>query len=191
MNKENIEEFKNSHAKVVSTIMHETGEFLPMIGVLVEVEENKELKIVLCPIPPELTHSEKAKDLIKPYAHSFLERLVKEGNKPMCFFISFEAWLRRKEYDKNLDLDLQREEALKNWKELPKVEVITSFFETAESSETEFVINYVKRTGKAINSEGELMDVIELEKDEEMSGKEPNKVEGRFANILGEFLSRK
>jgi len=135
-------------------------------------EHSGKPSIIHIPIPPDSLKSEEAKD---EFIDDIMPGVAKEIRKKFdtqAVGWASEAWLRVAGKDEP-DLD--------NWKELPiKKEVLILILEAEDISEC--IVYEMKRNGQKVNSDGDLVDSIELEELKDMSGTK-GEMGGRFCGL--------
>jgi len=90
-----------------------------------------------------------------------------------------EAWMRVADKNFNSSKD--------DWKSIPiRKEVIMISIESEDGNE--FFMYEIKRSGKQVNSDGEFVDIVELERfDDEVIKKSPEQITGRFTGLFKKF----
>lgn len=128
--------------------------------------------IIHIPIPPDSLKSEESKD---EFIHDIMPGVAKEIRKKFdtqAVGWASEAWLRTAHKD-DPDLD--------NWKDMPiKKEVLILILEAEGKSEC--IVYEMKRNGQKVNSDGDLIDDIQLEELKEMTGA-GGEMAGRFFGL--------
>lgn len=182
MTEEQYYKLKEDYIEHILEYVREEGGLFPHLSILADIkepspEEENKPALIHIPIDEQYMESEENKD---EFVYDILPVVFKKLKKdftPTAIAWASEAWMRI--VDKNFDVSKQ------NWKEIPiKKEVIIITIE----SEFENISHLyeIKRKGKQINSEGTLIDAIQLEKlDEEFKG--ASKVEGRFSGLFKKF----
>lgn len=174
---QSIEQFKKDHLETIKEMMYNNGELLPIISVLSYDLKTEKSGVIIAPIIGKF--DDDVKDFLANKLIPSLFKQLKETNiKPICFSFSSEVWIRRAPEG--------MKELPENWKDLDKVEALMTTFETEEYSDIH--LNTMHRVGKVINSEGTLVDQIEL-KEHELNKDKTTKVSGRFADIFKRFAS--
>jgi len=178
MTTEQYEELKKDYINHIKEYVTDNGGLFPHLTIFADVkkpnkgEENKPA-IIHIPIPDEWMESDEMKD---KFIDNVIPDLFKDINKkfiPHVIGWAAEAWMRIA--DKNFDPSKE------NWKNIPiKKEVIMINIESDRPSES--IIYEIKREGKQVNSNGDLVDVIKLEQEfkDEMA---PN-TGGRFSGLF-------
>lgn len=177
-----FKEMKDGYMDFVTKMLVETGDIEPCITVMGKHLDDDKEALVHIPIPSKYMKSEDRKD-------EFVDTVIPEIAKKLkdMFSISVvawaaEAWMRVTEQSES-----STEEQLKNWKSIPiSKEVLIISFDSAETNRT--IIMEIKRNGKVVNSEGELIDDIKLLDIPEFTNSENKEVvEGRFSNLYKKF----
>lgn len=179
MTPEKLAELKDDYIQHLVEVISETGGLYPHITIFADVihpkkgEEDKPA-IIHIPIPNKFMKDDDMKEEFIEDVLPDIFRDVKKDFVPHGVAWSSEAWLRT--IDKGGKMP-------DNYKNLPiKKEVIIV---TMGTKENEDVILYeVKREGKQVNSDGDLVDNIKLEKLDDMK---PDSVEGRFSGLFKKF----
>lgn len=170
---------KEEYVNHIKTFVTQSGGLLPHLTVFADLKEPKDKEeekpaIIHIPIPSEYMEDDAGKDkFIKKVAPDLFKAINKEFI-PNSIAWASEAWLR--EADK--DFDIKNED----WKKLPiKKEVIILTIES--ENKTEAILFTVKREGKQVNSDGELIDNIVLTEDENQLG-DAGPIGGRFTGLF-------
>lgn len=169
MTQEQFEELKTDYIENLEKYISETGELFPHISIFANKKEDSKLSIIHVPIPDEMM-SERGKDMFIDDIMPSIYKKVKEDFIPYGVGWASEAWLR--EADKDTDIT--------NWKEIPiKKEVLFISIESESSSST--TVYEIKRNGKQVTQEGDIVDIVELKEISDLSN--PGKTEGRFSGL--------
>lgn len=170
---------KEDYIEHIKEYVTENGSLFPHLTIFADVKEPKpgeedKPALIHVPIPNEFMENDEMKDR---FVDEVVPDLFKNINKqfiPKGIGWAAEAWMRIA--DKNFD------PANDNWKKIPiRKEVIMINIESDEP--TESIIYEIKRTGKQINADGDLVDIIELEeqfKEESF----PTTAGGRFTGLF-------
>lgn len=184
-----IQAFKERHIETVRQLLIKQGSYDPMISMLVYRDKLNPVKfgIVNFELPVELFNSESGKDaLAETVVPSLFDMLANNGLVPVCVSWSMEAYMRKAPADFIADTP----DFLEKWQELPKEEVLVSYFESEDESEMD--CRFIIREGKTINEAGDLIDTITLKDNEYIrAGNEETKIEGRFTDIFKKYRERK
>lgn len=179
MTEENYLSIKEDYISHIKDYVNETGGLFPHITIFAEIREPKdELEtkpaLIHIPIPDQFMSDDEKKE---EFVTDVLPGIIKEVRKkfiPKGVAWAAEAWLRMA--DKKDDVS--------DYKKLPiKKEVIIITIES-ESKNDSYIYEIV-RTGKQVNSEGELVDAVKLEEME--SFKNPDQMGGRFSGLFKKF----
>lgn len=176
-----FDETKAEYIRHVKEMFMESGGLMPTVTILADSLE-EELKdkpsIIHIPVPERFMNDDDGKD-------EFIDRVIPEISqdlnkrfKPVAVGWASEAWLRVGDVDTDIS----------KYKDLPiKKEVLIITIE-AEGEHTEVYLFDIKRGGKEVNKDGELVDIISLEPDTEM--KTSSEMLGRFSGLLEKFTKK-
>lgn len=168
-----ITAFKKEQLAGVKRMMIDNGGVMPIISMLVLDSSKNETGIVIAPYVGD-DFSEEAKDyMATKVIPDIFEEMKDQKLKPVCFSFSSEAWMR----------SCEKDEIPKDWKSLPRTEIVMLTFETATRSEMECF--EIKRIGKVINSNGKMIDNIDLIPIDQ--SKNLQSASGRFTNIFKKY----
>lgn len=176
---EEIECFKKDVVSNMERNIAKSGGLQPVVVILAKELSNSENAIFITPIPGELLDTYQTKELLAKFIPRIFDDMFDKGFEPICYSFSSEAWLRKSPKEDGIPDD---------WRSLPKVESMVTFFETAD--ETSIEVNIIKRDGKIADENGELIDCISLEKDPEFQVK-PENLGGRLSNIFRDYMNNK
>jgi hypothetical protein len=178
MTEEKYEEIKREYVGNIKRVMNDLGNIVPHITVFGSHKSEEETKDALIHIEVrnEFMRSETMKE-------TFVEEVLPEiANKVKEMFIPYglawtsEAWVRSASKEQPVPDD---------WKELPiDKEVLMISMEFMHKKE--MIIYEIKRTGKQVNEEGDLVDHVDLI-EQDYSGAVD--VGGRFTNLYKKFFS--
>lgn len=176
MTTEEIKELKEAYIERIKTYITQQGGIFPHLTVFARPIDNPEEKsIIHIPIPDKFLSSEEHKDLfvyevVPQIAKKLQERFVTSG-----VAWASEAWVR----------ELSKEEEVpENWKDLPiKREVL--FINIDFGNGEESLVYEIKRQGKQVNEEGELVDQVELVEEDTLKGS--GQSSGRLSGLLSKF----
>jgi hypothetical protein len=174
-----IDAFKLDVIRNMTISLARNGGLDPIINILAKNTADKELNVIMVPIPSDALENDDAKEVFAKIIPKLFDELYERGFEPLCYSWSSEAWLRKANKDEGVPDD---------WKSLPKVEVLMTTFETKDYSIME--IHVIKREGKIADEDGNLIDCISLEKDPELNMSE-GQVEGRFGNVFKTYMQKK
>lgn len=179
-NLEEIEKFKEHHLKIITEMFIEYGSMNPIVTVLNYIESTNDYMSIGILVPGELMRSNEGKDIFAETVPNILKAIANKGCIPLCMSWSSEAWIR-----KASTKEKTKEDVLKEYDSLPKEEAIVTFFESADGCSIDCQL--ISRTGKTVNPDGDLVDQIELTRDE--LSDTSAEVEGRFANLFKTYLT--
>lgn len=168
----NIEEAKKEYISNIKRYISETGSLFPHISVFGLDKKNQKKSIIHIPIPDEFVKSSDKKD---EFMDEIFPVIVKELNNrfnTQAIGWASEAWMST--------LDSKTNKPLNERKEVLFIMI------SHEQSENVFVFD-IERTGKQINAEGELTDIIELKENTNFDSLDKNPMIGRFANLYQRF----
>lgn len=179
MTPEQYQEVKDAYIEHLIDVIAETGGLFPHITIFADVlkpkegEENKPA-IIHIPIPDNFMKDDESKDeFIDEIIPDIFKDLKKEF-EPHGVAWSSEGWLRHIEKGGKIP---------DNYKNLPiKKEVVIVTLGTQDKEEA--LIYEIKRQGKQVNSDGNLVDIVKLEK---LDGDQPESVGGRFSGLFKKF----
>lgn len=174
-----IDAFKSDVIHNMTMSLARNGGLDPMINILAKNIVEKELNVIIVPVPRGALENNDTKEVFAEIIPTLFDEMYKRGFEPLCYSWSSEAWLRKGDKDKGVPED---------WQELPKIEVLMTTFETKDSSIMD--IHTIKREGKMADENGELIDCISLEKDPELNMAD-GKVEGRFGSVFKTYMKKK
>lgn len=176
MTEEKYEEIKKAYLDNIKKYMVAVGGLFPHISIFGAHRDGTEKDAIIhVPIDDEFLKSEEMKDKFVDVVLPGIAETVNENFIPYGVGWASEAWVRSINKEKGLPDD---------WKKIPiKKEVlfITLEFELKK----EAIVYDIKRSGKQVNEEGELIDNIDLIEDKDMSGVET--MGGRFSDLLKLF----
>lgn len=180
MTEELFADVKESYIKHLTQMMSEVGGISPHLCIFadhLDDEVSDKPAVVHIMIPPEYMESEESKDEFVDEKLPDLFKVLKENFKPYAIGWSAEAWMRV--VNKNFDVEKQ------DWKAVPiKKEVVIFSLETENNSET--IIYNIKRNGKKVTKDGDIIDDVTLELDEE-SIDAGTTARGRFTGLFRTF----
>jgi hypothetical protein len=165
------EELIKGYLEDIVDRLKETGSLNPCITVFAEQEDSDKPAIVHIPIPGEYMEHDSDKDMLVEDVLPIIFEEVNKRFKPFGLGWASEAWMRIAD----------DESAVKNYKSLPiKKEVVFVSIET--DVKTECILYEIKRNGHQVNSEGDLIDIISLEKLDDLSSDSAIQ-SGRFSGL--------
>jgi hypothetical protein len=165
----NIEEAKKEYLENIRKYMTDTGSLFPHISVFGMDKTSQKKSIIHIPIPAEYVESSTKKS---EFTDEIVPMIAKEVNKRFTIEAvgwASEAWMSVLKED------------TKERKEVLFVMI------SSETQESVFVYE-IQRTGKQVNSEGELTDIVELIENTTFD-QEKSKVPmaGRFSDLYKKF----
>ena len=173
------EELKEEYIKHLIDVISETGGLFPHITIFADIlnpkeEEKDKPAIIHIPIPDKFMTDDKSKDEFIDEIIPDIFKDLKKKFEPHGVAWSSEGWMRQLDKSDKMPDD---------YKKLPiKKEVIIVTLGTKDKEEV--IIYEVKRQGKQVNSDGDLVDIVKLEKHD---GDQPNSVAGRFSGLFKKF----
>ena len=180
MTEQDYIEVKDLYIDHIKKYMTDAGGLFPHITILADhlnKEDDVKKAIIHIPIPGEYMNSEEGKD---SFVEEIMPSIFKEVNKkfsPYGIAGASEAWVRIAGKDFNAEKG--------NWKALPiKKEVLFISIETEFKKEVN--VYNIKRTGHKVNSDGELIDNISLEEENDFGN--PESVGGRFSGLYKKLI---
>lgn len=181
MTKEQYHDLQEDYIQHVLEYVKDNGSLFPHISIFADIinptEEQKDKPALIhIPIDDEYMENEDGKE---KFVEEILPLTFEELRKkfiPHGVAWAAEAWMRLADKDFNPSKD--------NWKSIPiRKEVIMISIESEDGND--FFIYEMKRLGKQINSDGELIDIVELERfDDEISKKSSTQLGGRFTGLF-------
>lgn len=179
MTDEQFIEIKGEYFENMKRILLDTGNIQPTVTIIGLHKEKQKPAIVHIPLPASIANSDRKKQM---FVDEMIPELSKKVNErftvdAVCF--ASEAWMRtaeKDEFDPEVD----------NYKELPiKKEILIITIENKNG--TECSIYEIKRNGKSVNPDGDIVDYIELEKLPDLE-KPYSLTEGRFSKLYEKFI---
>ena len=179
MTKEEYSSLKENYIEHLTSMMSEMGGIPAHITVFadhLDPEDSVKPALVHIAIPPEYMESEDSKDEFVDEKLPIAFKAMKKKFKPFCITWAAEAWVRIAGAD--FDVDKQ------NWKAIPiKKEVVIVSMETEDTTET--IIYNIHRNGKQVTKDGDLVDSVTLELDEDLN--QGGAAGGRFTGLFRTF----
>ena len=172
MEKFNLEEAKKEYIQNIKKYMTETGSLFPHISVFGIDKESEKKSIIHVPIPAEYMSSAKMKDEFIDDILPLIVKKVTERFTTEAVGWASEAWMSTVN-----DKTGQRE---KNRKEVLFIVISTEDIESVS-------LYNIERTGKQVNQEGELTDIVELTENTAFDSTESRPMIGRFADLYKKF----
>jgi hypothetical protein len=169
---------RDNYIELVKKLILSNGSLNPHITVLGKHKEDSAEAVVYVEIPAKYMNTEAGKEL-------FIEKMIPDIAKDVkakfdigAVAWASEAWLRV--------ADANNPDAIKDWKALPvQKEVLIMTLESADENTT--TVFEIKRKGKQVNEDGNLVDHIELVELPEF--KEGKTAEGRFTGLYKKFIN--
>lgn len=174
-----IDAFKLDVIQNMKMSLARNGGLDPMINIFAKNAVKKEFTVIELPIPEDALENNDTKEVFAQVIPTLFDEMYKNDLEPLCYSWSSEAWLRKGNKDEGVPED---------WRELPKIEVLMTTFETKDSSIMD--IHTIKREGKMADENGDLIDCISLEKDPELNMADGT-VEGRFGNVFKTYMQKR
>jgi hypothetical protein len=176
MTPEKFTEVKEAYIEHLIEMISETGGLFPHITIFADLKNPTELDqdkpaVIHIPIPDKYMKNDDAKDEFVDELLPEISKRINEQFIPYGIAWSSEAWMRVIEKDQKMP---------DNYKDLPvKKEIVIVTVETELNEEA--VIYEIKRQGKSVNSDGDLIDNVKLEK---IETDQPDSFGGRFSGLL-------
>lgn len=166
-----VEEAKKEYLSNIKKYMMETGSLFPHISVFGMDKSNQKKSIIHIPIPAEYVTTRDKKD---EFLDNIFPEVVKEVNKRFTTKAvgwASEAWM-----------------TVVNKEDEPQTERKEVLFVLISSDSGDSVFVYdISRTGKQVNAEGELTDIIELTENLNFDTTKENPMTGRFTGLYKRF----
>lgn len=179
MKKEHFETLKEEYISHITEYIKQAGGLFPHISIFAEHKDHKDHKpaLIHVPIPDDYMETEKGKDEFVDEMLPMVAKTVTADFKVYAIAWSSEAWMRM----------ANKKEDVKNWKNIPiEKEVVIITIESKDDNDC--ILYEIKRDGKQVTSDGDLVDKIELIKADEIDG--IKNVGGRFSGFLKLFKKR-
>lgn len=188
LRKENIEVLKNDYIKFIKDTIQETGGLYPSFTVFSEIkgeyeEDKPKIGLIHIPIPGKFIEDVDSKDELVNEVLPEISKTVKENFIPYALAWASEVWVRRiskddaKKFGNKLDQLIESAE---------KVEAV--FINIESEFDNNVYVYEIKREGKQINSDGDLVDQISLiEASDLTESVTEGSMSGRFANLFHLF----
>lgn len=176
MTTEQIQELKEAYINNIKGYIKDEGGIFPHLTLFATPIDNPEEKSVIhIPIPDQFLKSEENKDrfiqdIFPQIAKKIQERFVTAG-----IAWASEAWVRTVSKD---------EEVPENWQDLP-IEKEVLFINIDFGNGEESLMFEIKRQGKQVNENGQLVDHVELIQESSLSGN--SQTSGRLSGLLSKF----
>jgi hypothetical protein len=155
MTDEQYLEMKDEYVDNMKSILLRAGNIQPTITILGDHRKENKPAIIHIPLPEKIANSDEGKQMFVDEMIPELSIKVKERFDVKAVAFASEAWMRtaeKDEFDPEVD----------NYKKLPiKKEILII---TIDDGKNTFCnIFEIKRDGKSVTPEGDLIDIIELE----------------------------
>jgi len=177
MTQEQYIDLKNNYIEHLTSMMSEIGSIPAHITVFadhLDPEDSVKPALVHIAIPPEYMESEDSKDEFVDEKLPIAFKAMKKKFKPFCITWAAEAWVRIASKDSDIE----------NWKAIPiKKEVVIVSMETEDTTET--IIYNIHRNGKQVTKDGDIVDNVTLELDEDLN--QGGAAGGRFTGLFRTF----
>jgi hypothetical protein len=185
-----IEQFKKDHVKTIAENLARNGGLPPLVAIfgktipgIESMLKNEDYGVFIIPIPEEFLKNSDTKSALSQIIPDIFNKLEEKGVEPLCYSWSSEAWMHQTDVENS-----NIEDVKKNWKGLPKVEILMTTFETKDTNEV--VIDKIIRNGKMSDEDGKLIDCISLERHDAEGFKNGN-MEGNLSNLFQKYLKAK
>lgn len=174
MNYEKLIEAKDNYIEMVTGAIIKKGGLYPHIVLFGDDPMGiEQVGIVHVAIDPKYFSSDEYKEHFVTKIFPEVAEDIKKDFKPYALGYIFEAWVRE-----------AKKEQLVDWKELPiSKEVVFFNFKTVDDFSCNHIYE-IKRTGKKVDENGELVDIIELV---ELDDYHQAAMEGRFSKLIDCF----
>lgn len=179
MTEEKYQELKEEYIGNIKQFMTDMGSIFPHISVFANHKDDEEKKdaIVHIQVPEEFMRSEQMKETFVQDVIPEIAKKIREKFIPYGVAWTSEAWVRTATKD---------EAVPNNWKDLPiDKEILMVSMEFVHKKE--FIIFDIKRNGKQVNEDGDLVDHVDL-LEQDFSGADG--MSGRFTGLLEKFTVR-
>lgn len=177
MTEERYLDLKTGYIKNITRFLKEQGDIFPHITVFgLHKEDQDKNAIIHIPIDDEFMKSEERKDVFIDQIIPQIAKQIKEQFIPEGVAWTSEAWIRESPVDK---------EVPNNWKELPiKKEVL--FINMEFENKKEMIVYEIKRMGKQVNEDGDIVDHVELIEQDFSAGQSAG---GRLTGLYEKFMN--
>jgi len=178
MTDEQYKELKKDYINHIQRYIKEVGNLFPHITIFAEhknKKENDKLAIVHFPIDNQYMESDETKDEFINEIIPEVFKTIKNDFIPLAVVWGTEAWVR------TISKEEVTHDQINDYKKIPiKKEVVFVSIETKNHQES--IVYDIKRKGKQVNSDGELLDIIELIEADESGA--INNISGRFSGLF-------
>lgn len=184
MNHEEFQKLKNHYLEMVIKMITDSGHLSPSVTVLGEDREDGKPALCLVPIENKFMKNDAGKDYFINTVVPEVAEKIQELFEIKAVGWASEAWLRIVKAD-----NTNSEKPSKDWKNAPiKAEVVIISIDSDDYKET--TIKEIVRKGKQVNSEGELIDNIELKDIPDYTDIPAHAAEGRFTDLYKKFTKK-
>jgi hypothetical protein len=179
MTNEEYHDLKEDYIQHILDYVKDNGSLFPHLSVFADIKKPKEEEIgkpalIHIPIDDEYMKDDESKDRFVDEILPNLFKELKTRFTPHGVAWAAEAWMRvaEKDFDPSKD----------NWKAIPiKKEIIMISVESENANDC--FIYEIKRIGKQVNSDGDFVDIVELERlDGDFAT--ATKLAGRFTGLF-------
>lgn len=177
MTEERYLDLKAGYINNITSFLKDQGDIFPHITVFgMHKEHTDKTAIIHIPIDDDFMSSEERKSLFIDEVLPQIAKKIKEQFVPEGVAWTSEAWVRESPVDKEIP---------NNWKELPiKREVL--FINMEFENKKEMIVYEIKRMGKQVNDDGELVDHVELIEQDFSAGQSAG---GRLTGLYEKFMN--
>ena len=181
MTDEQFIEMKDDYVDNMKSILLRAGNIQPTITILGDHRKDNKPAVIHIPLPEKIANSDQGKQLFVDEMIPELSKKMKERFDIKAVAFASEAWMRtaeKDEFDPEVD----------DYKKLPiKKEILIITID--DGKETFCNIFEIKRDGKSVTPEGDLIDIIELDKLPELETSYGGS-EGRFGRLYNKFTKK-
>jgi hypothetical protein len=177
MTEERYNDIKEGYINNIKRFIVEVGDIFPHVTVFgLHKDDQTKNAIIHIPIDDEFMKSEERKETFINDVVPEVARKIKEQFIPEGVAWTSEAWLRESPVDKGIPND---------WKELPvKKEVL--FINMEFEHKKEMIVYEIKRLGKQVTEDGEIVDQVELIEQDFSKGESSG---GRLTGLYEKFIN--
>ena len=179
MTEEQYVKIKDAYLENIKRYMLSSGSLFAHITVFGQHKDGDDKDAIIhIPIPDEFMKSEERKDKFMDDVFPEIASTIKKKFIPYGIGWAAEAWVRVLSKDEKMP---------KDWKSIPIAkEVVLVQLEFKEKKEA--IVYEIKRLGKQVNEDGDLVDQIDLIEDPNYSS--PESMSGRFSNLYEKFIGK-
>ena len=177
MTEERYLSIKEGYVRNITRFLREQGDIFPHITVFgLHKQDPEKNAIIHIPIDDEFMQSEERKDTFIDEVVPQLARKIKEEFIPEGVAWTSEAWVR----------EAPKEEGFPdNWQDLPiKKEVL--FINMEFENKKEMIVYEIKRLGKQINEDGDMVDNVDIIEQDFSKGEAGG---GRLTGLYEKFVN--